>query len=76
MALGDVKSKYGFGKIWNKTLQAEIRKNMTHIGMVQQLLKKNGFIYFVDEDDTTVDEIGEGYCYFKAWHMKYRIIPN
>jgi hypothetical protein len=24
----------------------------------------------------TVDKIGSGYCYFKARHMKYRIIPD
>ena len=40
------------------------------------LLMENGFIYFVDEDDMTVEDIGQGYCYFKARNMKYRIIPN
>lgn len=40
------------------------------------ITQKDGFIYFVDEDDMSVDEIGEGYCYFKARHMKYRIIPD
>lgn len=40
------------------------------------ILQKDNFIYFVDEDDMTVDKIGKGYCYFKAKHMKYRIIPN
>ena len=37
---------------------------------------KDGFVYFVDEEDMTVEQITEGYCYFKARHMKYRIIPN
>lgn len=36
----------------------------------------DGYVYFVDEDDMTVDKIGPGYCYFKARHMKYRIIPD
>lgn len=36
----------------------------------------DGFVYFVDEDDMTVDKIDSGYCYFKARHMKYRIIPD
>lgn len=40
------------------------------------ILQKDNFIYFVDEDDMTVDKIGKGYCFFKAKHMKYRIIPN
>ena len=40
------------------------------------ILLENGFIYFVDEDDMTVEDIGQEYCYFKARNMKYRIIPN
>lgn len=40
------------------------------------ILMQDGYIYFVDEDDMTVDEIGKGYCWFKARHMKYHIIPN
>ena len=34
------------------------------------------FVYFVDEEDMTVDQISDGYCWFKARHMKYRIIPD
>ena len=40
------------------------------------ILMENGFIYFVDQDDMTIEDIGQGYCYFKARNMKYRIIPN
>ena len=40
------------------------------------ILQENGFIYFVDDNNMTVDKIGKGYCYFKARHMKYRIIPD
>ena len=40
------------------------------------IILKDGFVYLVDEDDMSVDEITEGYCYFKAKHMKYRIIPD
>ena len=40
------------------------------------VLLENGFVYFVDEDDMTVEKIEPGYCYFKARHMKYRIIPD
>ena len=40
------------------------------------IILKDGFVYFVDEEDMTVDRISEGYCYFKARHMKYRIIPD
>lgn len=36
----------------------------------------NGFVYFVDEEDMTVDKITSGYCYFKARHMKYKVIPD
>ncbi len=40
------------------------------------IILNDGFIYFVDEDDMTVDKINENYCYFKAKNMKYRIIPD
>lgn len=40
------------------------------------ILQKDGFLYLIDEDDMTVEQIGKGYCYFKARHMKYRIVPN
>ncbi len=39
------------------------------------VLMQDGFIYFIDDDDMTVDQINQSYCYFKARHMKYRIIP-
>ena len=45
------------------------------------LILRDGFVYFVDEyidaDDITEDKLKSGYyCYFKARHMKYRIIPD
>lgn len=40
------------------------------------VILQDGFVYFVDDDDMTVDKITSGYCYFKTRHMKYRIIPN
>lgn len=40
------------------------------------VILQDGFVYFIDEYDMTVDEITEGYCYFKARHMKYRMIPD
>lgn len=40
------------------------------------VILQDGFVYFVDDDDMTVDKIEKGYCYFKARQMKYRIIPD
>lgn len=40
------------------------------------VILQDGYVYFVDEDDMTVDKITEGVCYFKARHMKYHIIPD
>lgn len=37
---------------------------------------QDDFVYLVDEEDMTVDQIREGYCWFKARHMKYHIIPD
>ncbi len=41
------------------------------------VILQDGFVYLADEDDLTIDDIKKGeYCYFKARHMKYRVIPN
>lgn len=40
------------------------------------VILENGFVYLVDEDDMTVEDISEETCYFKARHMKYRVIPD
>lgn len=41
------------------------------------LILQDGFVYFADYEDLTVDEIMNGdYCYFKARNMRYRIIPS
>ena len=40
------------------------------------IILQDGFVYFFDRSGMTVDKIGPGYCYFKARHMKYRIIPD
>ena len=40
------------------------------------VILQDGFVYFVDSEGMTVKEIGPGYCFFKARHMKYRIIPD
>lgn len=40
------------------------------------VLLEDGFVYFVDDDIEKADEIGPGFCYFRAKHMKYRVIPN
>ncbi len=37
---------------------------------------QDGFIYFIDDDDMTVEEINDDYCFFKARQMKYHIIPK
>lgn len=40
------------------------------------IILQDGFIFFVDDDDMTVDKITKDCCYFKARHMKYHIIPD
>ena len=35
-----------------------------------------GFIYMVDEDEMNIDEISDGYCWFRARKMSYKIIPE
>lgn len=36
----------------------------------------DGYIYLVDESDMSAEQINNNYCWFKAKHMKYRIIPD
>lgn len=40
------------------------------------LLMHDGFIYFVDEKDMSVEKIDSNYCWFKSRHMKYHVIPD
>lgn len=40
------------------------------------VLLQDGFVYFVDEEGMTVDRISDEYCWFKARHMKYHILPE
>lgn len=40
------------------------------------ILLQDGFVYLIDDSNMTVEEITSDFCYFKARHMKYRIIPN
>ncbi len=40
------------------------------------IILQDGFVYLVDEENMTVEKIDKGFCYFKARHMKHKIIPN
>ena len=44
--------------------------------MASSILFEDGFIYFIDDEGITVDKIGKGYCFFKARHVQYHIIPD
>lgn len=37
---------------------------------------QDGFIYLVDDVNVSIDRLDEGYCWFKAKHMRYRVIPE
>lgn len=39
------------------------------------IILQDGFVYFVDEENMTVEKIDHSYCYFKARHMRYKITP-
>ena len=47
-----------------------------HFWLGSTVILQDGFVYLINDDDMTVDKIAPGYCYFKARHMKYRIIPD
>ena len=40
------------------------------------IILQDGFVYLVDDCEMTVDQISHGNCYFKARHMKYRVVPD
>ena len=40
------------------------------------MICQDGYIYFVDDDDMKVEDIKEGYCWFKAKRVRYRVIPD
>ena len=37
---------------------------------------ENGYIYLVGESDMSAEQINDNYCWFKAKHMKYQVIPD
>jgi hypothetical protein len=34
------------------------------------------FVYLIDDEDVSVNDINSSYCWFKARTMKYRVIPD
>lgn len=44
--------------------------------MDSKVLIHDGFIYLIDDENAQPEKLGQGYCWFKARHMKYRIIPD
>ncbi len=40
------------------------------------IIRQDGYVYFVDEDEMKVEDIKEGYCWFKAQKVRYRVIPD
>ncbi len=40
------------------------------------IMIQDGFIYFVDEDEMTVEDITDEYCWFKARRIRYHVIPD
>ena len=40
------------------------------------IILQDGFVYLIDDEDMTVEEDMDGYSWFKARSMKYRIIPK
>lgn len=37
---------------------------------------EDGFVYLIDDEDVSVNDINPDYCWFKARTMKYRVIPD
>lgn len=40
------------------------------------VILQDNYIYFVDEEEMSVDKINNNYCWFRARRMKYHVIPN
>ena len=36
----------------------------------------DGFVYLIDDEYATVENAKDGWCWFKARHMKYHVIPE
>jgi hypothetical protein len=41
-----------------------------------QMVIVDGFIYFVDDEDVNIEDIGHGYCWFKSRYVKYHVIAE
>lgn len=40
------------------------------------VLIQDGFVWFVNEEDLKAEDIKDGYCWFKARHMMYHVVPK
>lgn len=40
------------------------------------VILQDGYVYLVDEENMTVESITSDFCYFRAKHMKYKVIPD
>ena len=38
--------------------------------------KENEYLYLIDEEDMDINEISDGYCWFKAKSVRYHLIPQ
>ena len=38
--------------------------------------KENGYYWLIDDDEAQISDITDEYCYFKAKHIRYRVIPK
>lgn len=41
-----------------------------------KVILHDGFVYLFDDENAELEHLNEGYCWFKARHMRYRIIPD
>ena len=37
---------------------------------------EDGYVYLIDDEDISVNDINSSYCWFRARNMKYRVIPD
>lgn len=45
-------------------------------GWGSTVVLQDGFIYFVEDDDRVEDKVNDARWYFKARHMRYKVIPR
>lgn len=58
------------------SIECRNHENADPIWLFSSLFMENGYIYLFDDYDVTAADVSDYHCWFRAKHMRYRVIPD